>query len=87
MKIYALTKDKSLWFYFNGHEFYLTRNTKDNFSFGNWFANIATDDGDIVFDDYLDDSSSYTVKLAIIHACTSVSIEPPKNWDAINSRL
>lgn len=85
MKIYALTKDKSLWCCFNGHEFHLTRNTEDKFSFGNWFANIATDDGDVVFDDWLDDSSSYTVKQAMIHACTSASIEPPKNWGTINN--
>lgn len=85
MKIHEYEKDKTLLCRFRGHEFELTRDTDDDYSFANWYMLVKNDAGETACDGWIDDSSSYTAKTAMIHACEGALLEPPKRWPNLDS--
>lgn len=80
VQIHEFETDKRLICRFAEHEFELDRNTADGFSFGNWYMFVTDDEGEIASDGWIDDSSSYTARQAMIHACTGALIDPPTTW-------
>ena len=85
MKVHQYERDKTLYCRFRGHEFELERDPKDDFSYGNWYMIVKDDSGEYACDGWIDDSSSYTAKQAMIAACEGALLEPPKRWHALNS--
>lgn len=85
MKVHEYKKDKILHCRFRGHEFELERETDNKWSYGNWYMIVKDDSGRYACDGWIDDSSHYTAKQAMIAACEGAMIEPPKRWHALNS--
>ena len=85
MKVHQYERDKTLYCRFRGHEFELERDPKDDFSYGNWYMIVKDDSGEYACDGWIDDSSSYTAKQAMIAACDGALLEPPKRLHALNS--
>lgn len=80
MQIIHFERDAALECRFRQHYFELERETENNYSYGNWYMIVKTDAGEVVCDGWIDDSSGYTAKTAMEHACLGADIEPPKRW-------
>jgi len=80
MKVIEFEKDKLLVARFRGHTFELDRDPDEKSSFGNWYIVVKNDAGQTACDGYIDDSSHYTAKVAMTHACEYAALEPPKRW-------
>lgn len=82
MKIHQYAKDSLLYCRFRGHEFELEREDSSHWSCGGWYMIVKGDDGEIACDGWIDDSSCYTAKEAMIAACSGAMLGPPKRWPA-----
>ena len=80
MQLIEFERDRSLVCRFRGHHFELERDPDDDHSFGNWYMIVKTDAGEYACDGWIDDSSGYTAKQAMDHACAGAMLEPPKRW-------
>lgn len=80
MKVFEYEPELSLECQFEYHQFSLSRDPNDGFSFGNWYMIVKTDAGEVCCDGWIDDSSSIGVINAMEQACLGAEIEPPKQW-------
>jgi hypothetical protein len=83
MEIFEYEQDKTLVCRFRGHNFNLSRDPGDGYSFGNWYMIVIDDSGAYACDGWIDDSSSYGIKRAMDEACNGALVEPPKRWPKI----
>lgn len=80
MQLIEFERDRSLVCRFRGHHFELERDPDDDYSFGNWYMIVKDDAGEYACDGWIDDSSGYTARQAMNHACEGALLEPPKRW-------
>ena len=77
MRISEYHRDMSISFTFRGHEFNLERDAyHDNI----WYIQVSVVDGSNAYDGWWNDSQDKTMREAILQACDSAMIEPPKRW-------
>lgn len=79
MQVIEFERDRRLECRFKGYHFDLERSSDDG-CYGNWYMMVTDDTGATACDGWLDDSSHYTAKQAMEHACEGALIEPPKRW-------
>lgn len=76
MKIIKFERDKVFECQFRNHHFLLER---DPYSC-NWYMIVKTEAGEYACQGWIDDSSNYTAKAAMDHACECAMVQLPKNW-------
>ncbi|WP_026960518.1 hypothetical protein [Aliagarivorans taiwanensis] len=72
---------------YEGHNFSLDRDPNDGYSFGNWYARVLDESDEVVFEDWIDDSSNVGEYSAMLQTCDCVGLEPPTHWPPHPAKL
>ncbi|UKA04935.1 hypothetical protein [Photobacterium damselae] len=71
--------DRELVCFYLDHKINISRDS-DPSTFGNWYMRVQDETGEIVSDDWIDDSSALSLRGAFDVACASAELELPTSW-------
>lgn len=71
--------DRELSCFYRDYEINISRDD-EQWTFGNWYANVRNEEGEVVFDGWIDDSSSLSLQAAFNFACSGSELELPEVW-------
>lgn len=89
MEIIEYDRESSFICRYEDHDFELSRDPNDGFSFGNWYMIVKDETGDTCCEGWIDDSSSIGPLNAMEQACLGADLDPPKQWpsELLNTEL
>ncbi|HIF9551135.1 TPA: hypothetical protein ACX6S2_003459 [Photobacterium damselae] len=75
--------DSELGCFYLDHEINISRDLEP-LTFGNWYMDVRNEEGEIVCDGWIDDSSGLSLHGAFEAACASAELELPTVWPELN---
>lgn len=76
--------DRKLVCFYLDYEINLSRDFAGQISFGNWYMDVRSEEGEIVCDGWIDDSSGLSLCGAFEAVCAGAELELPTFWPELN---